>query len=161
VNRTQKSEEINSLNQVFKDSELVVITRNNGITVADITSFRKKLYGVGANLKVVKNRLARIALKGTKYEQLSEVFVQPTLIAYAKDPLAVAKLTVEFAKNNEKMVIIGGAMGDKKLDMNALNALAAIPSMNELRAQIAGMLKSPAGKVARVLKAYAEKDQAA
>ena len=161
MNRTQKEKEIASLHKVFKESELIVIARNTGITVSDMTALRRKLYNAGANLKVVKNRLTRIALKGTKYEQLADDFVQPTIIAYANDPVSVAKLTTEFAKNNERMVIVGGASGDKKLDINALNKLAAIPSMNELRAQIVGLLQAPAGKVARVLKAYADKDQVA
>jgi len=160
VNREEKTELLNFLNEIFSNSESVVITENKGLTVAEADELRNKIREAGASLRVTKNRIARLALKDTKFEALADLFKGPIAVAYAKDPIAACKACVEFAKQNEKLVIIGGALSDKVLSIDEIKALAAIPSMDELRAKLIGLLQAPASKVARVLKAYSEKEAA-
>jgi large subunit ribosomal protein L10 len=172
VDRTQKEKLVASLNQALSSTVAVVVTRQSGLTVAEATRLRRRMREAGASFKVTKNRLARLALKGTPFEELAPMFTGPTAIAWSQDPVAAAKAAVEFAKTNEKLVIVGGALGAKALDVAGVQALATMPSLDELRARllallqtpatrIAGVLQAPAGQLARVLKARAEKGEAA
>ena len=137
------------LHEVFSNAESVVITEYLGLTVAEADELRNKVRDAGASLRVTKNRIARLAVKDTKFEGLADLFKGPVAMAYANDPIAACKACVEFAKNNEKLVIVGGALSDKALTLDEIKELAAIPSMDELRA-----------KLARVTKAYSEKEAA-
>ena len=160
MNREEKTELLGLLNGVFSSSESVVVTEYLGLTVAEADELRNKIREAGASLRVTKNRIARLALKDTKFEGIADLFKGPVAIAYANDPLSACKACVEFAKTNEKLVIVGGALSDKTLTVDEIKALAAIPSMDELRAQIIGLLQAPASKLARVTKAYSEKEAA-
>lgn len=167
MNRAQKQTEIEELKGRFEKSEIIIITQNKGLTVAEVTNLRNELRKEGASYKVAKNTLVKLALKGTRFEGISDLFAGPTAIASAKDP-SVAKVAQKFAKDNEKLVIIGGAMGDKILSANDVKALATLPSLDELRSKIcgllvaaptklAGILQAPARNLVGVTKAYGEK----
>ncbi len=160
MNREEKTELLNTLHEVFSNAESVVITEYLGLTVAEADELRNKVRDAGASLRVTKNRIARLAVKDTKFEGLADLFKGPVAMAYASDPIAACKACVEFAKNNEKLVIVGGALSDKALTLDEIKALAAIPSMDELRAKLVGLLQAPAAKLARVTKAYSEKEAA-
>ena len=160
MNREEKSELLNEMNSVISGSEAVVISHYRGLTVAEMCELRKKARELGAELRVTKNRITRLALKGTKFEGLTDLFTGPTAIAFANDPISACKVCVEFAKNNEKLVVIGGAMGTGVLSLAEINKLATIPSLEELRAKIIGLLQAPAAQLARVTKAYSEKEAA-
>jgi len=171
VNREEKAKQIDALNQTLAATSLVVVTRQSGLTVAEVSDLRRKMRAGGASYKVTKNRLARLALKGTKFEGIDPLFVGPTAVAVSKDPVAAAKVAVDFAKENEKLTIVGGALGEKVLDAKGIEALASLPSLDQLRAKllgllqapatkIAGVLAAPAGQLARVLKAHSEKGAA-
>ncbi|OFW82980.1 MAG: 50S ribosomal protein L10 [Alphaproteobacteria bacterium GWF2_58_20] len=171
MNRTQKAEVVSALQQMFADSGLVVVAHYSGMTVSEVTELRRKMLLAGAGVKVAKNRLTQIALKGTKFENLSDLFTGPTVIATSQDPVAAAKVAAEFAKGNEKLVILGGSLNGQTLDVKGVEALAKLPSLDELRAKLLGMLntpatriagvvQAPAGQLARVVKAYAEKPAA-
>ena len=160
MNREEKTELLNFLNEIFSNSESVVITENKGLTVAEADELRNKIREAGASLRVTKNRIARLALKDTKFEGLADLFKGPVVMAYASDPIAACKACVQFAKENEKLVIVGGALSDKMLSLNEIKDLASIPSMDELRAKLIGLLQAPASKLARVCKAYSEKEAA-
>jgi large subunit ribosomal protein L10 len=172
VDRAEKSELVTSLNQVFKDTGTVVVAHYAGLSVAEMTAFRAKMREAGAGVKVAKNRLAKLALKGTDAETIADLFKGPTVVAYSRDPVAAAKVAIDFAKTNEKLVILGGAMGTKGLDPEGVKALASLPSLDELRAKLVGMIQTPAtriasvvaapaGQVARVIGAHARKGEAA
>ena len=172
MDRSQKEAQVASLHQLFDDTVIVVVTQYSGLTVADMTDLRDQMRAAGAGFKVTKNRLTRLALAGTKFEPLSDLFVGPTAIAYSEDPVAAAKVAVSFAKKNDNLVVIGGALGEQGLDVDGVRQLAALPSLDELRAKlvgmmqtpatrIAGVLQAPAGQIARVVGAYAAKDEAA
>jgi large subunit ribosomal protein L10 len=172
VDRTEKEKTVASLRSLFEENGLVVVTHYSGLNVADITALRGQMREAGAGFKVIKNRLTRLALEGTKFEALSDLFVGPVAIAYSEDPVAAAKASVEFSKKNEKLVIRGGGLGELTLDTAAVMSLAALPSLDELRARlvgmistpatrIAGVLQAPAGQVARVVGAYAQEGEAA
>ena len=148
------------LNEVFSNSESVVLAENTGLTVAEADDLRNRIREAGASIRVTKNRIARLALKGTKFEGLADLFKGPIALAYASDPIAACKACVEFAKTNEKLVIVGGALSDKILTIDEIKELAAIPSMDELRAKLIGLVQAPASKLARVTKAYSEKEAA-
>ena len=148
------------LHEVFSNAESVVITEYLGLTVAEADELRNKVRDAGASLRVTKNRIARLAVKDTKFEGLADLFKGPVAMTYANDPIAACKACVEFAKNNEKLVIVGGALSDKALTLDEIKELAAIPSMDELRAKLVGLLQAPAAKLARVTKAYSEKEAA-
>ena len=148
------------LHEVFSNAESVVITEYLGLTVAEADELRNKVRAVGASLRVTKNRIARLAVKDTKFEGLADLFKGPVAMAYASDPISACKACVEFAKNNEKLVIVGGALSDKALTLDEIKELAAIPSMDELRAKLVGLIQAPAAKLARVTKAYSEKEAA-
>jgi len=172
VDRNQKTELVATLHERFTDAGLVVVAHNQGLTVAEITDLRTKVRKAGASFKVTKNRLTRLALAGTKFESLSSLFTGPTTISYSADPVAAAKVMVDFAKSNDKLVILGAGLGSNVLDVEGVKALATLPSLNELRGKILGMLQTPAtriagvlqapgGQVARVIAAHAKKDEAA
>ena len=160
MNREEKTELLGMLNEIFNNSESVVITEYLGLTVAEADELINKIREAGASLRVTKNRIAKLAVKGTKFEALADLFKGPIAMAYANDPIAACKACVEFAKNNEKLVIIGGALSDKTLTLNEIKELATIPSIDELHAKLIGLLQAPASKLARVTKAYSEKEAA-
>jgi large subunit ribosomal protein L10 len=155
VNRSEKAEAIAELNQIFKDSNLMVVTRQSGLTVQEVTDLRRKVRAAGASYKVAKNRLTLRALEGTPFKALGPMFTGPTAIAYSKDPVAAAKVISAFAKDNEKLSIVGGALGEDTLDVAGVQALASLPSLDALRGKIIGLLQAPATKVAGVLQAPA------
>jgi large subunit ribosomal protein L10 len=144
---------VDDLGQIFAESGSVVIARYSGLTVAQMTDLRQRFGAVGAQFKVIKNRLAKIALDNSGNGAARDMFVQPTGIAFSADPVAPAKVAADFAKTNQKFVIIGGFLGKSLLDENGVKALATIPSLDELRAQLCGVLGAPATKLARTLNA--------
>lgn len=155
MDRSQKEELVASLHEVFKDANIVVISQYSGLTVTEMTALRTKMREVGASFKVTKNRLTRLALKDTEYESLGDLFTGPTAMAYSEDPVAAAKASVEFAKGNDKLVVMGGAMGSVVLDAAGIKALASLPSLDQLRGKLIGLVQAPATKVAGVLQAPA------
>jgi large subunit ribosomal protein L10 len=171
MDRAQKPVVVSDLNAVFNEVGVVVVTRNLGLTVAQSTDLRTKMREAGATYKVTKNSLAKIAAKGTAYEGISDLLTGPIALASSVDPVAAAKVAVEFAKTNDKLEIVGGAMGDTLLNVDGVKALATLPSLDELRAKIVGLVQAPAtkvvqivqapaGQLARVLGAYAAKEAA-
>ncbi|MBV9748500.1 MAG: 50S ribosomal protein L10 [Acetobacteraceae bacterium] len=171
MDRTEKREFVASLGQVFQETSMVVVTRNAGLTVAEVSDLRRRMRAAGASYKVAKNRLAVLALDGTRFGGIKPMLQGPTALAWSADPVAVAKTAVEFARTNEKLVVIGGALGTQTLDAAGVQALAELPSLDALRARLVGMLQTPAtriagvlqapgGQLARVLGAYARKDEA-
>jgi large subunit ribosomal protein L10 len=172
VNRAEKAESVASLKEVFKASKVVVVAHYSGLTVAQLQLLRKQMKQAGAHVKVAKNRLAKIALDGSDAASIVPLLKGPTLIAYSTaDPVAAPKVATDFAKANEQFVILGGAMGKTALDVNGVKQLASLPSLDELRAKIVGLIQAPAtkiaqvvnapaAKVARVISAYASKDAA-
>ncbi len=172
MDRAAKKELVATLNGVFKSTEVVVVAHYSGLTVPQMQNLRKQMKQAGATVKVAKNRLAKIALEGTDAAVIVPLLKGPTLIAYSGDPIAAPKAATDFAKTNDKFVILGGAMGKTALDANAVKALASLPSLDELRAKIVGLIQAPAtkiaqlvnapaAKVARVVQAYADKGEAA
>ncbi len=170
MDRAQKKELVSTLHETFGDASLVVVTQYKGLTVAQMTDLRRRMRDAGASFKVTKNRLTRLALDGTDYAAISDLFTGPTAIAYSQDPVAAAKVAVEFNKGNDKLVILGGSLGTQVLDIEGVKALASLPSLDELRARlvgmintpatrIAGVVQAPAGQLARVFAAYADKDK--
>ena len=155
MDRTEKAELVNTLNRTFQDASLVVVTRQSGLTVAEVTDLRRKMREAGCSYKVAKNRLTRLALEGTAFKEIGSMFVGPTAIAHSKDPVAAAKVAVTFAKGNEKLSIVGGALGTEVLDVKGVQALAELPSLDELRAKLIGLVQAPAQKIASVLQAPA------
>ena len=153
MDRTQKEELVATLNKTFDETEMVVVTHYSGLTVAEISDLRDRIREAGAKFKVTKNRLTRLALKNTKFEGISNLFIGPTAIAYSNDPVAAAKISVEFATENNKLIVIGGALGSDILDADGVKALATLPSLDELRGKIVGLLQAPASKIAQVLQA--------
>ena len=151
MDRAQKSELVDELKQTFSETSVVVITRNLGMTVAQSTALRTRMRDAGASYKVSKNSLALIALEGTQYAPIGEMLTGPTALATSSDPVAPAKVVVDFAKTNPKLEIVGGAMGDTLLDESGVRALAELPSLDELRARIIGLVQAPATKIARTL----------
>ena len=151
MDRSQKADLVAELKDVFADTGVVVVTRNLGLSVAQSSDLRAKMRDAGAQFKVAKNRLAKIALDGTDYSPISEFLVGPTALATSSDPVAAAKVAVEFAKTNDKFEIVGGAMGTTLLDVNGVKALAELPSLDELRGTLIGLLQAPATKIARTV----------
>ena len=146
---------VHSLHLSLAEAAVLVVTHQSGMTVAEVTDLRRQMRAAGASFKVTKNRLARLALKGTRFEGLVSLFTGPTAIAYSADPVVAAKVAVEFANSNEKLVIVGGGLGERVLDQSGIKALAKLPSLTELRGRIAGLLQAPAAKLAGVLQAPA------
>ncbi|MGE5768546.1 MAG: 50S ribosomal protein L10 [Bacteroidota bacterium] len=155
MDRSQKEELVASLHRTFADTNLVIVTQQSGMTVAEVSDLRRKMRDAGASYKVTKNRLTRLALEGTKYEALKDMFTGPTAVAVSVDPVAAAKVCVAFAKTNEKLIIVGGAMGETQLDASGIQALATLPSLDQLRGKLIGLLQAPATKVAGVVQAPA------
>jgi len=155
VQRTEKEQLVASMRGTFEEAGVVVVTHYSGLTVDEITDLRTKMRAAGAGLKVTKNRLTRLALEGTKFDGISDLFKGPTAIAYADDPVAAAKVAVDFAKGNEKLIVLGGALPERPLDASGVKALASMPSLDESRAKLVGLLQAPAGKIASVLQAPA------
>ncbi len=153
LERSQKTELIEGLKQVFGSVNIVVVTRPTGLTVAETTDLRRQMRAAGAGFRVTKNRLAKIALAGTAFEGLAEMFEGPTAIAYSSDPIAAAKAAVEFAEKNQKLVIVGAALDRQVLDAARVTALAKLPSLDQLRGQLVGLIQAPASRIARVIQA--------
>ena len=151
MDRSQKADLVAELKSVFTETSVVVITRNLGLSVAQSTDLRLKMRDAGAQFKVAKNRLAKIALEGTQYGSISDLLTGPTALATSIDPVAAAKVAVDFAKNNDRLEIVGGAMGDTLLDVAGIKALAELPSLDELRAKLVGLIQAPATKIARTV----------
>jgi large subunit ribosomal protein L10 len=152
VDRAAKRELIDHLHGVLKDTGVIVVAHNTGLVAAQSAEFRKRVKEAGGSVKVAKNKLAQLAFKDTDAEKLSDLMKGPTILAFSKDPIAAAKAAVTYAKGNEKLVILGGAMGKTLLDANGVKALADLPSLDELRATLIGLLNAPATKIARTVK---------
>ena len=171
MDRAQKAEFVAELNRTFNEVGVVVVTRNLGLTVAQSTVLRNKMREAGATYKVSKNKLAKIALDGTDYLSLGDMLTGPVGLASSKDPVAAAKVVIDFAKTNDKLEVVGGAMGKTALNADGIKALAQLPSLDALRSKIVGLIvapatklatitQAPAAQLARVLSAYAEKEAA-
>jgi len=172
VDRAGKKELVSTLNSAFKNTGSIVVAHYSGLTVAQMQKLRREMKKSGATVKVAKNRLVKIALDGTDVASIGSLMKGPTLLAFAKDPVAAPKVAVEFAKANDKLVILGGAMGTTALKPDGVKALATMPSLDELRAKLVGLIQAPATKIAqlstapaaklaRVFGAYAKRDEAA
>jgi len=157
VERAEKVEMVEQLGHVFEGSGSVVVARYTGLTVAEMTDLRERMKAAGARFKVVKNRLAKIALENTDRADAADMFVQPTGIAYAEDPVAPAKVATQFAKEKDRFIIVGGIVGKGAVDEQGIKALADMPSLDEMRAKLVGVLNAPAGKLVRTLNAPGEK----
>ena len=157
MDRSQKTDAVAQLNNVFNEAGVVVVTRNLGLTVAESTDLRAKMREAGATYQVAKNRLAKIALKDTDYAGIEEYLTGPTALAYSEDPVAAAKAVVEFAKTNDRIEVVGGSMGSQVLDEAGVRALASMPSLDELRGKLVGLVNAPATKIAQVVNAPANK----
>jgi len=155
VDRVTKEELVSELHSVFEGNSSVVVTHYSGMTVDEMTDLRNTVRDSGASFKVTKNRLTLLALEGTKFEGLKDLFVGPTAIAFSEDPVAASKAVMDYAKGNKKLIVLGGALDDKRLDVNDVKALASLPSLDELRAKLVGLLSAPATKIAGVLQAPA------
>ena len=171
MDKTQKAEVVEDLNGVFANAGSVVVAHYTGLTVAELSDLRSRMRAAGASFRVAKNRLAVRALKGTPIEGISDLFKGPTGIAVSNDPVAAAKVSAAYAKDNDKLVILGGSVGTTTLDANGVKALATLPSLDELRGKIVGLLvapatkiagvvAAPAGQLARVIGAYSKKEAA-
>jgi len=172
LDRTEKREFVAGLNQALTVTSMIVVTRNAGLTVAEATDLRRKMRAAGATFKIAKNRLTNLALEGTPFDSIRPLLKGPIALAWSTDPVAVAKTAVEFARTNEKFVLVGGALGAQSLSADGVKALAELPSLDELRGRllgmiqtpatrIAGILQAPAGQLARVFGAFARKDEEA
>jgi len=172
VEKAEKRELVSTMNEVFQEANVVVVAHYAGLTVAELTALRGKARQQGVSVKVAKNRLVKLALQGTDSAHIADLFTGPTLVAYSADPVAAPKVTSDFAKTNDKLVILGGAMGTTNLNPEGVKALATLPSLDELRGKLIGLIQAPAqkiasvvnapaGQLARVFGAYAKKDEAA
>ena len=157
MNRTEKAELIETLQSAFNESSTVVVAHQVGMTVAESGDLRRKMREAGAGFKVTKNRIAKLALKGTRFEDLDSMFTGPTAVGMSQDPVAAAKAIVDYAKGNKKITILGGSMDGKTLDQAGVEALAKMPSLDELRGKLVGLVQAPAAKMARVTQASAGK----
>jgi len=171
MDRSQKAEAVAALTATFNEAGVVVVTRNLGMTVAQSTVLRTKMRDAGAQFKVSKNTLARLAIADTDYAGIDDLLVGPVALATSVDPVAAAKVAIDFAKTNDKLEIVGGSMGAQVLNPEGIKALASLPSLDELRGRLIGLIQAPATKIAqvivapasklaRVFNAYAEKDAA-
>lgn len=172
MDRAQKEELVTTLNQVLSNTGVVVVAHYSGLSVAQMTELRSQMRDAGGQVKVAKNRLAKRALEGTDVAGIADLLTGPTCLAYSDDPVAAPKIAVEFSKKNDKLVILGGAMGATMLDADGVKSLASLPSLDGLRGKLVGLIQAPASKIARVLNApggqiarviaaKAEKDEAA
>jgi large subunit ribosomal protein L10 len=169
VDRAEKKQAVAALNEVFSKAPVVVVAHYSGLTVAQMQKLRKQAREAGASVQVAKNRLAKIALDGTSVASIGPLLKGPTLIAYSDDPVAAPKVAVTFAKDHDKFVVLGGALGATALDPDGVKSLATLPSLDELRAKLVGLIQAPATKIAqlttapasklaRVVQAYADRD---
>jgi large subunit ribosomal protein L10 len=169
MDRTEKREFVTGLAQVFAETSMIVVTRNQGLTVAEATDLRRRMRAAGATFKVAKNRLTIRALEGSSFAGLKPMLTGPTALAWASDPVAVAKAAIDYSKANEKLLVVGGALGARMLDQDGVRALAELPGLDQLRAgllgliatpatRIAGVLAAPAGGLARVFGAFSRKE---
>ena len=172
MDRAQKRESVAALNQAFTDAGVVVVAHYSGLSVAQMSALRRQMRAAGGTVKVAKNRLAKLALEGTDVAHLGSLLQGPTVLVYSPDAVAAPKVVTDFAKANDKLVVLGGAMGTTALDPDGVKALASLPSLDELRAKLVGLVQAPAtklaqlstapaGKLARVFGAYAKRDEAA
>lgn len=172
MDRTEKRAFVQALQATFAETSFVLVSQNKGLTVADATTLRRRMRDAGATYKVAKNRLASLALDGSSFQGIQPLLKGPTALAWARDPVAVAKTAVEFARTNDRFIILGGALGTQTLNADGVKALAELPSLETLRAQllgliqtpatrIAGILQAPGSQLARVFSAYAKKDETA
>ncbi len=172
VERAAKKEAVEQLSAVFKTTSVAVVAHYSGLTVVQMQKLRMQMKQAGASVKVSKNRLAKIALEGTDVAAIGSLLRGPTVIATSNDPVAAPKVAIEFAKTNERFVILGGSMGKTVLNVDGVKALASLPSLDELRSKIVGLIvapatklaqlsNAPAAKLARVIQAYASKGEAA
>lgn len=171
MEKAQKQELVAHLHGVFGQAGVVVVTHYSGLSVAEMSTLRDRMRAAGGSFKVTKNRLTKLALQGTEIDAIADLFTGPTAIGYSDDPVAAPKIISAFAKDNEKLIILGGAMGRTVLDSAGVKALAELPSLDELRAKLIGLVnapatklaqiaQAPAGQLARVFGAYAAKDAA-
>ena len=151
MDRAAKAELVTALHDVFKDAGVVVVSHYAGMTVAQMTDYRRKIKAAGGSVRVAKNRLAKIAAKDTDSASIVDLFKGQTVLAYSKDPIAAARVAVQYAKTNDKLVILGGTMGTTVLNPANVKALADLPSLDELRAKLIGLLNAPATKIARTI----------
>jgi large subunit ribosomal protein L10 len=151
VDRAQKRELVTTLNEQWKDSGVVVVAHYKGMTVAQMTDFRKRMKEAGGAVKVAKNKLAKLAVKDTDVETIADLLKGQTCVAYSDDPVSAARVSVKFSRENDKLIILGGAMGKTRLDSDGVKALADLPSLDELRGKLVGLLQAPASKIARIL----------
>ena len=161
MKREEKQQLISEMKDVFNKAALVVVALNKGISMTETTELRNNVRADGANYRVTKNRLTKLALAGTPCEAISDLMVGPTALAYSDDPISAAKAVVKLAKNNDRFEVVGGVMNGEKIDVKMVESLASLPSLDELRGKLVGLLQAPAGQLARVTKAYSEKEEAA
>lgn len=151
MDRNEKQEFVSSLRSSLEGKSLVVVTQQTGLTVAEVTDLRAKMRGAGANYKVIKNTLARLAVQDTPIAPLGDYFKGAIALAFSEDPIAAAKIAVDFAKTNKKVQILAASLDGKLLDAANVNALAQLPSLDELRAKLIGLLQAPLSKIARTV----------
>ena len=161
MKREEKQQVIAQTSDVFKKAKLVVVVHNNGLTMEQTTALRNAIRADGAGYKVVKNRLAKLALAGTPCESMADLLTGPTGIAYSEDEIAASRAVAKMAKDSDKFEIVGGVMNGEKIDAAKVKQLASLPSLDGLRGKLVGLLQAPAGQLARLAKAYSEKEQAA
>lgn len=160
VNREEKKQLISEMNDIFQKAGLVVVTLNKGLTMGETTELRNKIREDGASYRVTKNRLTKLALKGTPCEDLTDLMTGPTAVAYSEDALSAAKAVVKFAKDNEHLEVVGGVMNGQKVSLATINELAFLPTLDELRGKLVGLFQAPGAQLARLAQAYADKDAA-
>jgi large subunit ribosomal protein L10 len=151
VDRAQKRQLVTTLNEQWKDSGVVVVAHYKGMTVAQMTDFRKRMKEAGGAVKVAKNKLAKLAVKDTDVDAIADLLKGQTCVAYSDDPVSAARVSVKYSRENDKLIILGGAMGKTRLDSDGVKALADLPSLDELRGRLVGLLQAPASKIARIL----------
>ncbi len=157
MDRAEKREFVTAMNQVFSESGSIVVAHYSGLTVAQLSALRRQMSQAGGSVKVTKNRLAKIALEGTEVAHIGSLLSGPTILAYSQDPVVAPKVFVDFAKGNDKLIILGGAMGQTSLKPDAVKSLATLPSLDELRAKLIGLVQAPATKIAQVVTAPSAK----
>jgi len=172
VDRQAKESFVANLKDVFNTSAVVVVAQNTGLTVSEMNELRSAMRDAGGQIKVIKNKLTKIALDGTPLSAIEEYLNGPSMLAYSDDPVAAPKIAIKFAKENDNFVVLGGSLLVKKIDLGEVKQLASLPSLDELRAKILGLINTPAGNIAslvntpgtnlaQVVKAFSEKSEAA
>jgi large subunit ribosomal protein L10 len=157
LNRTEKKDAISGLNQTFQNNDLMIVAHNNGLNAAQTDALRRATRDAGITTRVAKNRLVQIAIKGTNFEAASDLLKGPTVLLFGTDLISGTKAAADFAKSNPAFVIVGGAHGTKIMDVAEVNMLASLPSMDQLRGKLVGILQAPAAQLARLAQAYADK----